>query len=221
MRLLRFYPGRNRFVYTWHDCQARSGLRPFHHQMEKKRMATQTVYQFKITLKGIRPPIWRRFQVHSDITFYELHRIIQEVMGWYDGHLHLFELGGMIITDGDTLAEVWEDGVDEQRTRLPQFIRQAGQKLRYEYDFGDGWEHELLLEKILPAEAGVHYPRCLKGKRACPPEDCGGVWGYAGLLEAMADKSHSEREMYLEWLGDEVDPEAFDLAEINETLQEM
>lgn len=184
-------------------------------------MATQTVYQFKITLKGIRPPIWRRFQVHSDITFYELHRIIQEVMGWYDGHLHLFDLGGMIITDGETLAEVWEDGVDEQRTRLPQFIRQAGQKLRYEYDFGDGWEHELLLEKILPAEAGVHYPRCLKGKRACPPEDCGGVWGYAGLLEAMADKSHSEREMYLEWLGDEVDPEAFDLAEINETLQEM
>jgi hypothetical protein len=163
--------------------------------MEKKQMTTQTVYQFKITLKGIRPPIWRRFQVHSDITFYELHRTIQEVMGWYDGHLHLFDLGGMIITDGETLAEVWEDGVDEQRTRLPQFIRQAGQKLRYEYDFGDGWEHELLLEKILPAEAGVHYPRCLKGKRACPPEDCGGVWGYAGLLEAMADKSHSEREM--------------------------
>jgi hypothetical protein len=142
-------------------------------------------------------------------------------MGWHDGHLHLFELGGMIVTDAETLAEVWEDGVDEQRARLPQFVRQAGQKLRYEYDFGDGWEHELLLEKIIPAEANVHYPRCLKGKRACPPEDCGGVWGYADLLEAMADKSHSEREMYLEWLGGEIDPEAFDLAEINAILQEM
>jgi hypothetical protein len=118
-------------------------------------MTTQTVYQFKITLKGIRPPIWRRFQVHCDITFYELHRVLQEVMGWYDGHLHLFDLGWMIVTDAETLAEVWEgNGVDEQRARLPQFVRQAGQKLRYEYDF-------------------------------------------------------------------EVDPEAFDLAEINEVLQEM
>ena len=139
-------------------------------------------------------------------------------MGWYDAHLHLFDLGGLIVTDAETLAEVWEDGVDEQRARLPQFVRQVGQKLRYEYDFGDGWEHELLLEKILSAEADVHYPCCLKGKRACPPEDCGGVWGYADLLEAMADESHPEHEMYLEWLGDELDSEAFDLAEINETL---
>jgi len=142
-------------------------------------------------------------------------------MGWYDGHLHLFDLGGMIVTDAETLTEVWEDGVDEQRARLPQFVRQAGQKLRYEYDFGDGWEHELLLEKILPVEADVHYPCCLKGKRACPPEDCGGVWGYADLLEAIADESHPEHEMYLEWLGGEVNPEAFDLAEINEVLQEI
>lgn len=105
--------------------------------------------------------------------------------------------------------------------RLPQYIRKEGQKLRYEYDFGDGWEHELLLEKILPAEADVHYPRCLKGKRACPPEDCGGVWGYADLLEAMVDESHPEREMYLEWLGGGLDPEAFDLTEINEILREV
>lgn len=183
-------------------------------------MTTQTVYQFKITLEGIRPPIWRRFQVQSDITFYELHRVLQAVMGWYNAHLHLFDLGGLIVTDAETLAESWEDGVDEQQARLPQYVRQEGQKLRYEYDFGDSWEHELLLEKILPAEASVRYPRCLEGKRACPPEDCGGVWGYADLLEAMADESHPEREMYLEWLGGELDPEAFDLAEINEILQE-
>lgn len=184
-------------------------------------MTAQTVYQFKITLKGIRPPIWRRFQVHSDITFYELHRVLQKVMGWYDAHLHLFDLDGLIVTDAETLAEVWEDGLDEQQVRLPQYVKQAGQKLRYEYDFGDSWEHELLLEKILPAEADVYYPRCLKGKRACPPEDCGGVWGYANLLEAMADESHPEREMYLEWLGGKLDPEAFDLAEINERLQRV
>lgn len=93
--------------------------------------------------------------------------------------------------------------------------------MRYEYDFGDSWEHEMLLEKILPAEPDVFYPRCLKGKRACPPEDCGGIWGYAELLEELRDEAHSEHETYLEWLGDDLDPEAFDLDEINELLQEM
>lgn len=184
-------------------------------------MAAKKVYQFKVTLKGIRPPIWRRFQVSSDITFYELHRVVQEVMGWYDSHLHLFDLGGMLITDAETLADGWDDGVDELRARLPKYVRREGQKMRYEYDFGDSWEHELLLEKILPAEPNVSYPRCLKGKRACPPEDCGGVWGYEELLEALADKAHPEHEMYSEWVGDDLDPEEFDLAGINEILQEM
>ena len=181
-------------------------------------MAKQQIYQFKVTLRGIRPPIWRRFQVTDDLTFYQFHRVLQDVMGWYDAHLHLFDLNGWQITDAGTLAEGWEEGEDEQKVRLKKYIRQEGQKFRYVYDFGDDWEHEVLLEKILPVEAGVQYPRCLKGKRTCPPEDCGGPWGYEALLEALADKDHPEHKMYMEWLGGEFDPEEFDLARINEML---
>lgn len=183
-------------------------------------MAGKKVYQFKVTLQGIRPPIWRRFQVLSDITFYQLHRVIQEVMGWADYHLHLFDMGGLVVTDAETLAEVWEDGINE-RQRMDKYLNREGQKLRYEYDFGDSWEHDLLLEKILPVESGVNYPRCLKGKRACPPEDCGGIWGYMMLLEAMADENHPEREEYLDWLGEEIDPEEFDLEGINRELARL
>lgn len=182
-------------------------------------MAAKKVYQFKVTLRGIRPPIWRRFQVYNDLTFYELHQVIQVVMGWYNSHLHLFDLGGFIVTDAETLAEGLEDGVNEERARLNKYLTQEGGKMHYEYDFGDSWEHEVLLEKILPAEPDVTYPRCLKGKRACPPEDCGGVWGYAHLLETLADHSNPERKQYMEWLGGDLDPEEFDLAEINEVLQ--
>ena len=180
------------------------------------------IYQFKVTLHGIRPPIWRRFQVYDNLTFYEFHHVIQTVMmGWHGGHLHSFDVGGLQITDAETLSMGWGDGEDENNARLNQYVLHEKQKLRYEYDFGDGWEHQLLLEKILPVEADTHYPRCLKGKRNCPPEDCGGVWGYATMLEALADKNHSEHKMYAEWVGDDFDAEEFDLEWINELLEEM
>lgn len=180
---------------------------------------TQQIFQFKVTLRDIRPPIWRRFQVYDDLTFYQFHRVLQEVMGWYDAHLHLFNFQGWMITDEETLAEGWEDGDDERKVKLNQRFTAEGQKCRYEYDFGDSWDHELVLEKILPVEPGVFYPRCLKGKRACPPEDCGGAWGYADFLEALADEDHPERDMYLDWLGGEFDPEEFFLEEINDSLE--
>jgi hypothetical protein len=156
--------------------------------------------------------------VSDDLTFYQFHRVLQDVMGWYDAHLHLFDLNGRHIIDAETLAEGWGDGEDEEMVRLKRHLRQEGQKFRYVYDFGDDWEHEVLLEKILPVEVGVQYPRCLKGKRACPPEDCGGPWGYEDLLKALADKKHPEHKMYMEWLGGAFDPEEFDLEEINELL---
>jgi hypothetical protein len=175
------------------------------------------IYQFKITLKGIRPPIWRRFQVKSAITFRQLHEIIQTVMGWYNYHLYNFDVGFENFTDTETAAELGSKNAT--RHKIDRYIRHEGEKALYEYDFGDSWEHELLLEKIVPAEPGVHYPRCLKGKRNCPPEDCGGPWGYANMLEALADPNHPEFEMYQEWLGDEFDPEEFSLEDINEMLQ--
>lgn len=182
-------------------------------------MAAKKIYQFKITLRDIRPPIWRRFQVPTDINFYELHQIIQTVMGWYDAHLHQFDLGGFVITDAETLAEGWDDGANEKRAKLSAYLTHEGQKIRYEYDFGDDWQHDLLLEKILPAEPDVHYPRCLKGKRACPPEDCGGAWGYSDMLESLADPEHEEYEMYAEWIGEDFDPKEFDLDGINAGLE--
>lgn len=181
-------------------------------------MAKNQVYQFKVTLRGIRPPIWRRFQVTDDLTFYQFHHILLDVMGWGGGHLHLFDLDGWQITDAETLAGGWSDGEDEEKAQLKKYIYREGQKFRYVYDFGDDWEHDVLLEKILPVEAGIRYPRCLKGKRACPPEDCGGAWGYADLLRSMADETHPERETYLEWLGGEFDPEEFDLELVNRML---
>jgi hypothetical protein len=134
------------------------------------------IYQFKVTLRGLRPPIWRRVQVYDDLTFYEFHRVLQATMGWWDAHLHQFITPDrLFITDATTLSELGVDGWDEQKIRLKQLFKQEGQKMVYEYDFGDSWEHDVLLEKILPVETAVTYPRCLKGKRACPPEDCGGV----------------------------------------------
>jgi len=142
-------------------------------------------------------------------------------MGWYDAHLHAFDIDRFMLTDARTLAEVGEDGEDDAGVRLHQVFKREKQKIRYEYDFGDSWEHDVLLEKILPAEAGVQYSRCLKGRRACPPEDSGGPWGYEALLAALADKKHPEHEFYLEWIGEEFDPDGFDLEEINELLQGM
>lgn len=179
------------------------------------------IYQFKVTLRGIRPLIWRRFQVYDDLTFYEFHRVLQNVMGWYNAHLHAFNLDGWQITDAETLAEGWNDGEDEQKARLNQYVKREKQKFLYEYDFGDSWEHEILLERILPPEPGARYPRCLKGKRACPPEDCGGMWGYEVLLESLADENDPEREEYLDWLGGEFNPKKFDLAQVNDRLARL
>jgi hypothetical protein len=177
------------------------------------------IYQLKITLRGSKPPIWRRLLVTDSITLYNLHRIIQAAMGWEDGHLHQF-----IIEDeyyGIPSPEDWEPVVDERRRRLNQVVSSENDKFIYEYDFGDSWEHEILVEKIQPSEAGIKYPLCIKGKRACPPEDIGGVWGYEEFLEAMSDPNHNEHDSYIEWWGGEFDPEEFDLEHVNQVLQRI
>jgi len=177
------------------------------------------IYQLKITLKESRPPIWRRFQVRSDVTLAKLHRIIQEVMGWFDGHLHQFIVGRIYygVPDPDDLSETR----DERKVRLDQILSVPGRKIVYEYDFGDGWEREIVLEKILSPDPKTRYPRCLDGARACPPEDCGGIYGYADFLEAIRDPNHEEHEEMLEWIGGEFDPEEFDLQDINISLKSI
>jgi hypothetical protein len=184
-----------------------------------QRPTTRVVYQIKVTLKGSKPPIWRRIQVTSETTLAQLHRILQRVMGWEGYHLYRFVVGGMEYGDPRMLEEM--EGEDARRVTLATLVWGEKCKFLYEYDFGDSWEHELLIEKILPREEGKHYPLCLTGKRACPPEDCGGIWGYVGFLAAIRDPKHPEHKGMLEWIGGEFDPDVFDLDEVNTELQRL
>jgi len=177
------------------------------------------VYQIKVTLGGSKPPIWRRVLVRSDTSLGQLHGILQAVMGWADYHLHQFIVGQTYY--GVPHEDYGSEMRDESRVRLKQIVPSEKFKFRYEYDFGDSWLHHLLVEKILPPEAGQYYPVCIKGKRACPPEDVGGIWGYDSFLEAVRNPDHPEHEDMLEWIGGEFDPEAFDLDEVNEALRAL
>ncbi|WP_113700006.1 plasmid pRiA4b ORF-3 family protein [Nonomuraea lactucae] len=180
-----------------------------------------TIHRIKVTLVGSRPPIWRRLEVPSAITLRNLHGVLQAAFGWEDYHMWVFEnpLGRYGVTDGELRI------ASAAAKRLHQVTPASGDRLGYTYDFGDDWEHAILVEAVAPAEPGIAYPRCLTGRRACPPEDCGGIWGYDHLLEILADPAHEEHEDRLEWLGldsaDEFDPAAFDLAGTNATLSHM
>ena len=179
------------------------------------------IYQIKVTLDDTHPPIWRRILVPGNTTLLKLHDVLQIVMGWEDYHLHMFTIEGLIY--GDPADEEYGDlgTLDEANYKLGQVIHREGQRFSYEYDFGDSWDHTLLVEKILPPAEGARSPLCLKGKRACPPEDVGGVWGYENFLEAIRDPIHEEHEDYLAWVGGKFDPEAFDLKEIYTRLRGM
>jgi Plasmid pRiA4b ORF-3-like protein len=176
---------------------------------------TEAVYQLKITLRDIRPPIWRRVQV-KDCTLAELHDVIQVAMDWEYAHLHSFKIHG--INYGD--VEISDSGYleDERPARLSRLIRGEKFKFRYTYDFGDNWEHEIVVEKILPPEEGKRYPVCVAGKRAGPPEDVGGAWGYMDFVDAMADPKHPRHDEFTQWYEDPFDPEAFDIDEVNREL---
>lgn len=181
----------------------------------------ETVFQFKITLLGIQPPIWRRVQV-EDCTLDKLHEHIQTSMGWTNSHLHDFRIGEWRYGDPMLLQENFADMAyeDSTRTLLSDVVPRTGKpiRLRYQYDFGDSWEHQILFEKCVPPEPGCKYPTCLAGKRACPPEDCGGVWGYAGFLEAIGNKKHPEYRQMRDWIGGSFDPDEFDAADASKRM---
>jgi len=179
------------------------------------------IYQLKVTLKYIRPPIWRRIQVRRDITLAALHQVLQIAMGWYDSHLHQFRMGKTYYgaPDIDEFSKL--SLKDDSKAQLGRVLTKPKQKVIYEYDFGDGWEHEILLEKVLTPDPVVQYPRCLGGARACPPEDCGGVGGYANFLAAIRDPNHEEHDEFLDWIGGEFDPEAFELDEVDAGLRNI
>jgi hypothetical protein len=187
----------------------------------KRKAQPGTLFQFKITLKGAKPPIWRRIQV-EDCTLDKLHEHIQTSMGWTNSHLHQFMIGGEQYGDPDLLGDDFEefDGIDSTRTKLSKLLPKSGDRLsfRYEYDFGDSWDHEVLLEGCPAPEPGTKYPICIEGRRACPPEDVGGVWGYAEFLAALANPKHERHDEFLEWAGP-FDPDEFDPAEATKAMK--
>jgi hypothetical protein len=175
------------------------------------------VYQFKITLKGTKPPIWRRILVPETYTFWDLHVAIQDAMGWDDYHLHEFTLlspkTGRKVKIGipsDEDADFGWKVLADWNQKIAHYFSSENSKADYVYDFGDGWEHSIKLEKILPRETGVAYPRCIDGRGACPPEDCGGIGGYAEFLEAIGDPANELHEDMLDWVGGSFDPDDFD-----------
>ncbi len=170
------------------------------------------LHQFKITLLESNPPVWRRIQV-QDCTLDKLHEHIQTAMGWTNSHLHQFDIKGERYGDPDLLDDGLEDFecFDSTVTIVSGILPKTGKRFafKYEYDFGDCWEHEVLYEGSPPLEKGKKYPLCLEGERACPPEDVGGVWGYAEYLEALADPKHERHDDFMEWSGP-FDPDDFD-----------
>jgi hypothetical protein len=179
------------------------------------------VFQFKVTLQESAPPIWRRIQV-ADCTLDQLHEHIQTAMGWTNSHLSMFEIDGTIYGDPDLLDDDFgEPFKDSTRVRLSRLIPKGRRNFRceYEYDFGDGWRHEIELEELSPAEAGGNYPICVAGGRACPPEDCGGIPGYEELLEALSDPTHKRHADATEWHGG-LESEKFDAAAATRRMKE-
>ena len=182
---------------------------------------TSPIYQLKISLDHTRPAVWRRFLVPAIMPLGRLHDVIQVVMGWTNSHLHQFTVDNQ--TYGDPTLDVDQElgYLNEWQVRLKQLIAKTGTRFIYQYDFGDSWDHTLVLEKILPPDPQMRQPLCLEGARACPPEDVGGVPGYSRFLQAIRNPKDEEHEEYLVWAGGAFDPEAFDLQSINRRLRKL
>jgi hypothetical protein len=183
----------------------------------KKSGPPAPIYQIKVGLRGATPPIWRRLEVPADISLARLHTVIQIAFGWDDSHLHAFE------TPYGTFGRAADLGHRaETSVALEQVAPAVNDKLRYTYDFGDDWDHDIRVEKVLDYDGTAEYPRCTGGRRAAPPEDCGGIWGYAELVEVLSDATDEEHTDRLEWLGleaaDEFDPNRFDAQAVTRAL---
>ncbi len=176
-------------------------------------------YQLKITLRDCKPSIWRRIVVRADMKLDRLHQVIQIAMGWTDSHLHQFVSGGDCYGPPDREGDA--EMLNEKRYTVADLAPTVKARFAYEYDFGDSWEHEVLLERILPPETAFKHPVCLGGANACPPEDCGGTYGYAEFVNAMADPEHEEHEQMEEWIGGPWDATRFSLEDTNAVLKRI
>jgi hypothetical protein len=171
----------------------------------KTARRADSIVSLKVTLRDIRPPIWRRPLVPGGMTLGDLHHIIQAAMGREDAHLHVFDIAGRQYGDPHEV----DDAADEARLTTNGVLRSGVSRFTYTYDFGDDWEHSIVIEGKRPPVEGRSYPACVAGKRNCPPEDCGGGWGYQELLAVLTEPAHPRRHERIELLGEDFDPEAF------------
>jgi hypothetical protein len=182
----------------------------------------ETIVTLKITLVDAKPPIWQRLEVPASYHLGELHIALKAAMGWLDSHLHQFVVGERQYGIPD--ADIWVDAdqpLAEESVTLAHLVRDGVKRFGYWYDFGDSWHHDVFIEKTEPAAAGVFYPRCVAGRRACPPEDCGVLWGFAEFQEAMADPRHPEHGELKEWYSGDFDPKVFSAEEVSKLLQQV
>jgi hypothetical protein len=183
--------------------------------------AKPSVYNLKITLLGIKPPIWRRIQVPSTMLLCCMHDAFQAVIGWTDSHLHQFEKDGKYWGAPETDESGDLELLDESKVPVGRVLKSEGDSMVYVYDFGDDWRHKVVLEKIVLVDAAVSKPVCLAGKRRCPPEDVGGPSGYQEFLEVIFEPGDEEFEHYRAWAGDPVHAEKFDVKAVNDILERM
>jgi len=179
----------------------------------------RSVYQVKVTLVGAKPPVWRRLLVTDSTDLHRLHLVIQDAMGWQNSHLYQFEIDQTRYTEFFDDGFVADDEMPASSVRLGDLSLEEGDSFLYNYDFGDDWYHECEIERVAPVERGATYPRCLAGRRAGPPEDCGGIYGYDSMLSALRSRSHPDRTHWLEWIGPNWDAEAFDLDATDEFIR--
>ncbi len=182
------------------------------------RSEISDVYQLRVAIKGISPPIWRKLLVGSSTTLHDLHLIIQAAFGWYNYHLYEFNIGSERYANPEQMDDEFPDDIDSRETKLAQLALREGSKFSYTYDYGDNWEHSILVQKVLPYDQSMSLPSCIGGKRNGPPEDCGGAYGYQNMLKVVSDPDDPEHESTMEWLG-EYDPEGFDLQSADDAVR--
>lgn len=189
---------------------------PDHGQRLRRAVVTQpaNVYHLHISLLEIEPAVWRRVQVPAHMSLRKLHDVVQAAMGWTNSHLHEFIVGTERFGRTEPRAEPSPELKSDRATTLARVAPAVGCELIYNYDFGDDWDHRVLVESITAAGVAAHRALCLDGARACPPEDCGGPHRYAELLAALGDPTHEDHAELVDWVG-EFDPEAFDLDAVN------
>ena len=182
---------------------------------------SSTVHHFEVALQRVEPTVWREIQVPSDYSFWDLHVAIQDAMGWLDYHLHEFEIASPTTGELERIG-IPDDAFDDEQPALPSWGLQISDyfsseypRATYTYDFGDDWLHTVTLRGVVERVPRMKYPRCVAGKRACPPEDCGGESGYEGFLDAIQNPQHEEHDSMLEWVGGSFDPEAFDAKSVH------